>query len=970
MNKKENIKVKKSNEIIGLVYLLISIFLGIAFYIPKVNSGPLGQFLVNLGKGMIGSMAYSIPLLFLVLSISSFLEDFFSENKIRIKNIFWLIILVSALVHSVTVKADVIKSLSIDSENRSTVLSSLEILWKASQNPNNFEALLDTLPGGIIAGSLSLGLQRVIGHVATIIFIITAIVAEAIIIGNFSISRILITIMAITSALCSATQEFFTSIFQDIKTSHAENARRKALLDEQIYNDNTEKNHVNFSDSIESSDADLHFTISSPRTTSFEIESFHDRKTTPTLKMHDLNIGSTSQSSNSSIDNTKKTADFFEIPRTAESEYKAPDFLLDETTVDKLDGSVKTDNLDQTKEFDKLNEVDSSLESDFIIEGLQNNSLSSQADYAKGYRNNIYPEKSSETNKNPVKPILFNEQVSAPSTQSRGPISALGNKSLNNNIINKKSDSPNSLSENLAEEKEKRVVKMIDNGAVTSSDVASEKPYEFPPIELLEPRPVQQKGSTAKLIKEQAETLESTLSSFGVEAKVIHVTTGPSITRFELRPGRGVKISKIVNLSDDIALALAATTVRIEAPIPGKSAIGIEIPNKQTAIVGLRSLLEDESFQNREDALLVPLARDIPGQAIYCNLQKMPHLLVAGATGSGKSICINTILMSLLYGCSPEELRLLLIDPKVVELSIYNGIPHLLAPVVTDPSKAANTLNWLVQEMERRYQMFALRKTRDMAGYNKLIEKEGGDKLPFIVLIIDELSDLMMTSPKEVEDSISRLTAMARAAGIHLIIATQRPSVDVITGVIKANIPSRIAFAVSSQVDSRTILDGSGAEKLLGKGDMLYFPQSASKPLRGQGAYVSDSEVQSVIAFLKAQGLESYDQEIAKEIVSTKSGSIDNSSNEDEEDDELFDEAVDLVVENQYASVSLLQRRLNIGYPRAGRLIDSMEAKGYIGPHAGSKPRDVILSHEEWALIKAGAWNDSNASSYDDENFE
>lgn len=484
------------------------------------------------------------------------------------------------------------------------------------------------------------------------------------------------------------------------------------------------------------------------------------------------------------------------------------------------------------------------------------------------------------------------------------------------------------------------------------------KPYIYPDLDLLTPVQNNRNNNSEAEIRALADKLEFTLKSFGVDAEVINITTGPTITRFELSPGVGVKVSKIVNLNDDIALSLAATGVRIEAPIPGKSAIGIEIPNKDKRIVDLRSILAGNDWKNNNKPLKVALGRDIPGQPIVADLADMTHTLIAGATGSGKSICINAILISLLYHCHPKDLKLIMVDPKVVELSVYNGIPHLLVPVVTDPKKAAEALNWACVEMGRRYELLARAAVRDIKSYNEYVAKNQGvrktvkqtdgqmvyevmEHMPYLVVIIDELADLMMTAPQEVEDAINRIAAKGRACGIHLILATQRPSVDVITGVIKANVPSRIAFAVSSQVDSRTILDGSGAEKLLGKGDMLYNPRGAIKPLRGQGAFISDQDVEAVVDFLKEADAD-YVTEPVDIFTSQNNGTGDNSTDNDR--DELFDAAVEIIMEAGYASVSILQRRLNIGYPRAGRLIDSLERAGIIGPANGSKPREIRIS--------------------------
>ncbi len=472
---------------------------------------------------------------------------------------------------------------------------------------------------------------------------------------------------------------------------------------------------------------------------------------------------------------------------------------------------------------------------------------------------------------------------------------------------------------------------------------AGEKNYEYvhPSPELLHKNTNSgSKSGDKKELLGSANKLQDTLASFGVEAKVVQVTKGPSVTRFELQPHVGVKVSKIVNLADDIALNLAASGVRIEAPIPGKAAVGIEVPNKELSAVLFREVIESEEFTASKKNLAFALGKDIGGNCVVGDLSKMPHLLIAGATGSGKSVCINTLLMSLLYKYSPHEVKLLLIDPKVVELNIYNGIPHLLIPVVTDPKKAAGALNWAVNEMTRRYKLFADNNVRNIEGYNDFADKGIiEEKLPWIVIIIDELADLMMVCANEVEEYIGRLAQMARAAGMHLVIATQRPSVDVITGVIKANIPSRISFAVSSQIDSRTILDSSGAEKLLGKGDMLYYPVGESKPIRIQGAFVSEEEVESVVDFVRS-GIEKH--EYKAEIIEEIENNAAKGKNSSDDSDELIDEAIQIVLEAGQASTSLLQRRLKIGYNRAARIIDEMEAEGIISGRNGSKPRQVL----------------------------
>lgn len=498
--------------------------------------------------------------------------------------------------------------------------------------------------------------------------------------------------------------------------------------------------------------------------------------------------------------------------------------------------------------------------------------------------------------------------------------------------LNSQNETKNSLQEDISKEinKNKLDVKKTE--------------YVFPPIDILTENKNKGNIQDKKELLNNAQILEETLLSFGVEAKVVQVSRGPSVTRYELHPSPGVKVSRIVNLSDDIALNLAAPMVRIEAPIPGKAAVGIEVPNKEIVSVTLREVIESNEFTEFSSKLAFALGKDISGKCMIADLSKMPHLLIAGATGSGKSVCINTLITSLIYKSSPSDVKMLLIDPKVVELSIYNGIPHLLIPVVTEPKKAASALYWAVNEMTQRYKLFAENNVRNIESYNKLMEKTSPElKLPKIVIVIDELADLMMVSPNEVEDAICRLAQMARAAGMHLVIATQRPSVDVITGLIKANIPSRISFAVSSQVDSRTILDMSGAEKLLGKGDMLFLPIGENKPIRIQGAFISEKEVEKVVNYLKDSSNVMYDNEII-EVIENKN----DLPSDDSDVDELLPEAIKIAVEYGQVSASMLQRRLRVGFNRASRLVEQMEQRGIVGPQEGSKPRQVLVSKEDF----------------------
>lgn len=486
-----------------------------------------------------------------------------------------------------------------------------------------------------------------------------------------------------------------------------------------------------------------------------------------------------------------------------------------------------------------------------------------------------------------------------------------------------------------------------------------EDEYHFPSVSLLNENPKKASGQSDKDLQETAENLVNVLRSFGVETRILDVSRGPAVTRYELQPSAGVKISKITSLANDIALNLATTGVRIEAPIPNKAAVGIEVPNKSTAAVGVRDIIETTDFMTAKSKLTVALGKDIAGKEVITDIAKMPHGLIAGATGSGKSVCINSIIISLLYKANPDEVKLLMIDPKVVELGIYNGIPHLLVPVVTDPRKASGALGWAVQEMEKRYRLFAENDVRNLEGYNHLAEmSDDMPKMPHIVIIIDELADLMMTAPNEVEDSICRIAQKARAAGMHLLIATQRPSVDVVTGLIKANVPTRIAFAVSSQIDSRTIIDMGGAEKLLGKGDMLFCPVGSNKPTRIQGCFVSDEEVERVVDFIKNGQQSDYDESISAEIermaISQKekgSKTIDADSGSDR--DPMINQAIECVIDSGRASATLLQSRLKFGYARASRVLNELEEMGVIGPYEGSKPRQVLMTKAQFLEMQA-----------------
>jgi len=488
---------------------------------------------------------------------------------------------------------------------------------------------------------------------------------------------------------------------------------------------------------------------------------------------------------------------------------------------------------------------------------------------------------------------------------------------------------------------------IIDGDYQESKQELKIEKYQVPPLSLLSDSYAEDKTDTKLNIEENVKTLERTFTNFGIDAKVVGVIHGPTVTRYEIHPAPGVKISKITNLSNDIALSFAVASVRIEAPIPGKNAVGIEVPNRKRVNVYLREILQSSEFQNGKYKLPIALGIDIGGKPIIADLTELPHLLIAGATGSGKSVCINNIILSILYKLSPEKVKLLMIDPKRVELNVYNGIPHLLIPIITDASQAIKVLNWSISEMEKRFKIFAKTGVRNLDGYNEYVRNINNDTetLPYIIIVIDELADLMLSSPVKAEESLCRLAQMTRATGIHLIIATQRPSVDIITGSIKVNFPSRIAFAVSTQVDSRTILDVNGAEKLLGNGDMLFSPVGASKPIRAQGAFVVEKEIRNVVSFLMKN---SPSPEYEQEVLEYKKSKGILRETEEEEEDELFNDAVSIIINSKQASISILQRKLRIGYTRAARLIDVMEKKGIVGPYDGRNPRKILISNEEY----------------------
>lgn len=896
MSSNESTLTNFGKEVTGVIYFTFAVVFGISYYLPSSATGMLGVVLRAAGKGLLGIAAYAIPVLLIYASIDYFVEKRKNVAPFRVRSVLILLLCASALMAVITVDPETIRSMCMDSTgNEALASNAFAVLWKSGIDPSvlgKSDALV--LSGGVIGGSLALALRLLAAKTGALIIISAFTLAQIIVIFNVSLTRTATKTAEAIRATTQRAQEAFRS-GRDGQREFAGSQSDPA-------------NHEEGEDIFDSSYA-------------VDVSPFDELPYERHPGFIDLNGTDAPMTASSyRCGSTPFDMDLNKPP--------APDPQAALTPREPVSRKVNTDFIKEAAEP--------------IPTGIDP-AISDMPGFLKPAGDSTWLDISVKSGETPAKVVQhipikrIDVNGSEYIARESGPVPA------DRTVVRQQSvraaADPNRSKESERTASPRNAVKQSYRTA--------------PPALLKADRQDEAARSSKNTLAAQGKKLVDTLASFGVDAKVVNVTHGPAITRFELAPGPGIKVSRIVNLTDDLALAMASVGVRIEAPIPGKSAIGIEIPNAETVPVSLRSLIDSPSFRKLESPLAVALGRDIPGNPIFCDLSTMPHLLIAGATGSGKSVCINAILISILCKATPDEVKLIMIDPKVVELSMYNGIPHLLAPVVTDPKKAANTLNWAVGEMTRRYALFAEASVRDFRGYNEVLKINREPSLPLILIVIDELADLMQVASKEVEESIARLTAMARAAGIHLLIATQRPSVDVITGVIKANIPSRIAFAVSSQVDSRTILDMGGAEKLLGRGDMLYYPQSMAKPQRGQGAFVSDSEVEAVIEYLKAQNMGTYDPETAEAIVSASPGHSGESAHSKGEDDELLPQAVDIILTAGSASVSILQRRMNIGYPRAARLIDVMQEKGYIGPFEGSKPRKLLITQTQWLEIQA-----------------
>lgn len=962
---------RQSRELLGMIGLLIAVVLSLALYSKPGTAGVLGDAVRQVCLGLWGPLVYGLPVVPLMTGLIMLLGREHRSPRQRIAHAILVFSIAAGIWHLLNFSIEDTRTLlqlmrrehsTLDPTAPLPASLSFELFWKASVEPQLYLAGKNLGPGGIIGGIMATSFETLLGFYGALAVLILMLLVELFILFNFSVSYFI----------------------QRMKDQRQESGGQVRAL------------------------VDMALKRSQDRYMEDQLSLHEEPAPTPSLEPRGLTLAQW----NEQYRDTWLQEEADEVGGDFPVEEEAIPEPIEEIPNQKpkqaspwfaefFQEAPKADSGDSEAATDIMHDIDiETFEDEAIVFGTNTASQMKEDDPVVAPET---PEDFSDEVQVAEVDDVVDDAIAGIEIETAPADSVVASEAVSNQdgIVDDESvdkDMAEELTEEVRDEEEladEEDGDDIDSLTKLEEEPQVTRPYILPPLSLLKEEKKQTTSGSRERVQKLARRLIDTLQSFGVEAKMEHITTGPTITRFELSPGPGVKVSRIVGLSDDIALNLAATGVRIEAPIPGKSAIGIEIPNEEKRIVELRSLLESQAWRENKEHLVVPLGRDIPGAPIICDIKRMPHLLIAGATGSGKSICINTLLISILYRSTPQDVRLLMIDPKVVELSVYNGIPHLLAPVVTDPKKAANTLNWAVEEMTRRYALFAQFGVRNAEAYNQLITErrevlrraraEGehevllqyqdederrrkraeaqnmkvressifpaDEELPHILVVIDELSDLMQTSPKEVEDAIARLTAMARAAGIHLIIATQRPSVDVITGVIKANIPSRVAFAVSSQIDSRTILDQAGAEKLLGKGDLLYSPQDRSKPVRGQGAFVSSGEVERVLDFIRDQQHETTDPEIAAEIMATGSPSVELDS--DEERDELYEEAMDVLLDVGYASVSILQRRLNVGYPRAARLIDTLEQDGLVGPFEGSKPRTILVDRTAWEALKA-----------------
>ena len=950
-------------EVMGILLFFLGIAMMLMFYLPAEFTGTVGAFIKNTGFGLVGIMAYGLPVLLVYMGIDYFIEKRAGVSKIRVRSVLTLLVCVSAFLAIVSMDFEHFESLCVDEHGYSVATKAIALLWDSGLDSSLITpqaASANVISGGLLGGGIAIALRTILGNLISCITIVVFIIAQLILVFHVSIKK---SAKKTAQAIKSGTSR----MYQNVNRSRNEH---------QVYSGN---GYTEFAPTTPAASPFVNYPTQNqyqqPQQAPQPVQPVYPQQTgtkkvRPKKDPFYAKMPVDGESGFIDVSDKEFGADTQPHPdrlKYGEKSYRVPE---EENRADfSYTPMPKNPPLHKKGKMDVPSFLDN-RQQDFY--DLSDGNTPAAPDDTMPYEVSSY---TSTTIRRPsVDTEAFGEleddipavvPVQQMTTPAAAPVpssvSATADDPSSRITINKKTENAGySATEG----------RIVDTGKVRTETPIDVPPSGRAPAKKLngvyKPAPAkllssdEKTSSTANTnaeLKAKAEKLEGALKSFGIDAQVVNITHGPSITRFELTLATGTKVNRVLSLQDDIQLAMAAFSVRIEAPIPGKSAIGIEIPNDKTTAVHLRGLLEDPKFRE-STPLTVALGRDIPGKPIYCDLAKMPHLMIAGQTGSGKSVCINTILCSILCKSSPDQVRLIMVDPKVVELSIYNGIPHLIMPVETDAKKVSNILKWAVVEMERRYKLFSQNDVRNLDGYNEFLKYNDEKPLPLILIIIDELADLMTVAGKDVETQISRLAAKARAAGIHLIIATQRPSVDVITGVIKANLPSRIAFSVASGVDSRTILDQVGAEKLLGKGDMLYYPGTAPKPIRGQGAFVSDKEVETIVNYLKNTYGAMYDNEIIDKVnqgvVSEESGGgEDGKSSSGFGGDDLFEQAVEVVLEVGQASSSVLQRRLGVGYPRASRLIDLLEKNGIIGPFEGSKPRKVLITEIDWLEMKA-----------------
>ena len=987
-------------EAAGIVLFFVAIAIILIFYLPVALTGIIGSAVKSFFLGLIGVAAYAIPVYILYVALDVFFEKRQGVSGIRVRSMILLLVSVSALLALITMDMVYFEGLCQNTDGKTSAMKALSLLWESGVDGSlikNPSATSIVLPGGIVGGSIAVALYEVTGNVIGILAIVVFLLTQILLVFRVSLKA---TAKKTAQAIATTSGKVYNSV-----VSHK--TQRQNDPNYQIYSGNNyarpepqrPRQNMGGTTFITYGDGGVIPPSATPEYPDYGASRFvqSEKKVNrgPYSEKQGPFMTSLPIDGQSGFTDVEKLTGGQIHPVQQEPgklAYNEKEYDVSGGSDNDADFGYITDPLNipgatkVKKEKKRLSFLDPKKKEDFydftpvenkkpaeeetdIYSGtedpyeIREDSEGSGYDYSEPARTvrepnidlSMYGNKESAAEKVPaaVQPVSGDGI-----TINAGNDNTEGYSRTEGRIIKTSSrdkTEPKNPDIEFAEETKQHEAQL-------RAQKRKLRNYKPAPTSILAPDIKQRADADLeKKLKAKAHKLEDALKSFGIVAEVVNITHGPSITRFELTLETGTKVSRVTNLQDDIMLAMAAISIRIEAPIPGKSAIGIEIPNDVPTAVQLRGLVETKEFK-ASSPLTVALGRDIPGRPIYCDLAKMPHLMIAGSTGSGKSVCINSILTSILVHSSPEEVRMILVDPKVVELSVYNGVPHLIMPVITDPKKAAGALNWAVTEMQRRYKLFEEGQVRDIKGFNEKYKNDPEvEHLPLILIVIDELAELMMVAAKEVETYISRLAALARAAGIHLLIATQRPSVDVITGVIKANIGSRIAFAVTSGVDSRTILDSYGAEKLLGKGDMLYAPMSAPQPVRGQGAFLKDEEVEAVVDCLKKQYGAMYDESIIKDIDRVTAGEDQSSGGSSSGGatgggsgaDDLFNQAVQTVLEYGSASVSVLQRRLGIGYPRAARLVDELEKKKIIGPFEGSKPRKILITETEWLEMQA-----------------